>query len=204
MSATPTQLLSRRGLFGLLAGVGTTALLVPKRTIFLPPRGGWAQWPIAQMIIPRSDAAAFYADGIAAGLYSYDEATETMSLLKRDTRHHDDKWNSPSGRTYDLESLWDYPRNRAAIDDALDAPIGVQSNAKERARIIEKYSHPVPNLPNTTHGSDAEIADWGPPALIASLKADAIARGVPFVGDSYRVDMARWMETEDYRQWSKL
>lgn len=33
--------MNRRGFLGLLAAVPAAVVLVPKRTIFLPPRGGW-------------------------------------------------------------------------------------------------------------------------------------------------------------------
>jgi hypothetical protein len=52
-------------------------LFIPRKSIFLPPVGGWAK-TYASLIIPREDAH-YWAQEIKDGKASYDDATETMS-----------------------------------------------------------------------------------------------------------------------------
>jgi hypothetical protein len=80
--------MNRRKFLGFLAAGGAIAaapaLLLPERTIFLPPIGGWPHGRIEalmQMIIPKSDID-FWADEIAEGQFSYDPVTEVLRLLK--------------------------------------------------------------------------------------------------------------------------
>jgi hypothetical protein len=69
------------------AGVAASGLIVPTRSIFLPPVGGWPHGRIAHasLIIPRSDIG-MWAEEIAAGRMAYDDKTEVLSLLAYDER----------------------------------------------------------------------------------------------------------------------
>jgi hypothetical protein len=78
-------MISRRKLFGLVAAGALVApeLLLPRRTIFLPPRGGWPHGRLAALIIPP-EHAHWWAPERAAGKVEYDLATQTMTLLRQD------------------------------------------------------------------------------------------------------------------------
>jgi hypothetical protein len=63
----------------MLAGAAAAPLiLVPHRSIFLPPSMGWPHLPYASMIIPVSDKHYWDAE-IATGKATYDDSTEMMS-----------------------------------------------------------------------------------------------------------------------------
>jgi hypothetical protein len=192
--------ISRRRLLGLVAGGGAAIaaeLLLPHRTIFLPPRCGWPEPCLASLIIPREDLP-YYADGIASGLYSYSHDTEVMTLLKRIASHEPGKFHSTrTGRKYDWADVGtEY--GRSLIDDKLDyAP----ASSKERKEALAFSGHPATWLPKKTSYYTDDATNWGPPEVVAKLEMDAIAAGVPFVGDSIVVDFERWEQTDSYRDW---
>lgn len=193
-------MISRRKLFGLLgsAAVGAT-LLVPHRTIFLPPRGGWPQQFLGQIIVPHEDLP-YYADGIASGLYSYDTETEMMTLLKRIASHEPGKFHSArTGVRYNWDDVGSHAR-RSLVDDRRDfVPPSKQSIKQSRSFV----GHPVPWLPKKTAWYTDDASEWGPPDMVEKLKADAILLGVPFVGESLLVDMDQWVQTDGYRDWMR-
>jgi hypothetical protein len=95
-------MISRRGFLGMLGagGVGASALLLPRKTIFLPPPGGWPRGALASMVIPRTDLE-YYAEAIASGRCEYDMHSETMTIYQLDPAHHAGKFHSATGRKYD-------------------------------------------------------------------------------------------------------
>jgi len=82
-------MISRRKLLGMLGAGALIApqLLIAKRTIFLPPIGGWPHGRIAHasLIVPRNQFSyGWWDQEIASGRMAYDPATEVLSLLEFD------------------------------------------------------------------------------------------------------------------------
>jgi hypothetical protein len=101
--------MKRRTFLQLLAGASVGAgLLVPKRSIFLPPIGGWPG-PYARLIIPRSDIGP-WAEGIASGKYHYDMHTEMLSLMEFD------QWQTKNVTPISIKA----PLRNAVADDAYE------------------------------------------------------------------------------------
>jgi hypothetical protein len=75
---------SRRGFMAMLAAGAILApgLLIPRRTFFLPPIGGWGAHPLASLMIP-SEVTPLWAEELAAGRVTYDAQTQIMSLWER-------------------------------------------------------------------------------------------------------------------------
>jgi hypothetical protein len=134
-------MVSRRKLLSMLAGGALAAplLLMPRKTIFLPPIGGWLS-PIAQLVIPDM-LLPDYEEGIKSGKFTYFrnapyEKTKIVKGFNREYRdtyiidkevtisqwwaeevENDGKFHSPNtGKTYDF-GLVDGTGSRAAIDD---------------------------------------------------------------------------------------
>jgi hypothetical protein len=97
-------MLTRRKLLGMLAAGAIVApsLLIPKRSIFLPPIGGWPR-ALATMSIPAEHVSWWAAD-IAAGRASYDVTTEIMTWLAK-AEDHPERWSEP-------EKVYDYAEKR--------------------------------------------------------------------------------------------
>jgi hypothetical protein len=81
-------MISRRKFFGLLAAGAIIApeLLLPRKTFFLPPMGGWIS-PLASLKIEFDDqwvTRDMYAEGLASGKFTYDEHTKMMSVWRLD------------------------------------------------------------------------------------------------------------------------
>ena len=182
------------------AGIAASGLIVPHRSIFLPPMGGWPQVAIGSFIIPKW-LIGDYADGIAKGHFAYDEATETMSLFKHDPERAqvDGMFHSAhTGRTYDFYRAGDEPGYRAAIDDSLDTPsIGSVD------RYTWQMQYPAMALPQSKWGitPDQKPIDEHQRRAMDQVRADAVALGIPFVGDTYVIDTDKWFQTDHYRQW---
>lgn len=84
-------MVKRRHFLAMLGAAGALAgseLLLPKRSIFLPPIGGWPHGRIAHasLIVPRDEFAYGWWDAdVATGRMAYDKATEVLSLLEFDS-----------------------------------------------------------------------------------------------------------------------
>lgn len=192
-------MISRRKLFGVLAGgaVMASELLLPRRSIFLPPRGGWPRWKVAELFVPREDVG-FYAEGIASGRFSYDSSSQMMALLQPDIGHVNGKFHSRSGRVYDWADV-DATGRRATIDDRLEKPSPVKTRKSESIREADG-SNPALWLPNTWTPED-EYANFGPPEVIRRLKTDAVQLGIPFVAGTDKIDLEAWYGTDHYKRW---
>jgi hypothetical protein len=203
--------ITRRKLLGMLAAgaIAAPGLLVPRKTIFLPPLGGWPQIPIASFMIPKWSIGE-YAEGLAKGHFLYDESTETMSLLKHDPERAqiDGKFHSPSGRIYDWEVVADGAGGRAAIDDELDKPQqDMELAAVVRAEHLALNADPVMNLPRI---SDVDKITWESFPTSAQerrvmdiLRDDAIAKGLPVIPDTYCLDANRLLESDYYKKFAE-
>jgi hypothetical protein len=211
-SGGPLSVISRRKLFGLLAGGAVVGAELAHRSIFLPPRSGWPQWSLAQMIIPRNQLA-YYAEGIAAGRFSYDDVTETMTLLQRDFKHHDGKWHSRTGRVYDCPEPWGEIPDRARIDDEMDgrpqfssALSGNSPLCSHEQKLHEATAkNPVLFMPTPVDVRGGVVdsigldPSYGPHqiAYLNRLRDDAVALGAPIIAGTYLVDIEKYPEWRD-------
>jgi hypothetical protein len=188
--------ISRRKLLSMLAAgaIAAPGLLIPRKTIFLPPIGGWPQVAIASFSIPKWLIDG-YADGLAKGHFSYDEATETMSLLKHDPERAqvDGKFHSPGGRVYDWEDVAHNGGKRAEIDDAMDATKqNLEAAALHRAEQLKIYADPAMSLPHVRDINDItwEYFPTSPQERVVmdALRQDAISKGLPIIPGTYCLD----------------
>jgi hypothetical protein len=70
----------------MLGAAAAPVLLMPHRSIFLPPSMGWPHLPYASLIIPASDKHYWNAE-IAQGKATYDDATEMMNWWAAPENH---------------------------------------------------------------------------------------------------------------------
>ena len=143
------------------AGIAASGLIVPHRSIFLPPVGGWPHGridAIVSLIIPKRDIDMYWAEEIAAGRMAYDPATEVLSLLKMS----DPSPPSVNTLTMCTPNEW-VPNEALAMDEwgnftrggatpmrFVGRPLGPQYDAYEKAmreELIRQRRELFPSLP---------------------------------------------------------
>jgi hypothetical protein len=138
------------------------ALLIPRKTFFLPPSAGWIS-PIAKVDISNLEYPSYMA-GIRSGKYSYEKIPHkptfeypgfadergTISMWWEDPVELDGKFHSQyTGRAYD----WDFDEvdvidglsRRAIVDDNLK-PDGIERFELDRQRRIaglDRFGNPM-------------------------------------------------------------
>jgi hypothetical protein len=136
------------------------ALLIPRKTFFLPPPRGWIS-PIAKVDISRLEYPS-YMDGIRSGKYSYEKIPHkpkfeypgfvdergTISMWWEDPVEMDGKFHSQyTGRSYEWDEVdvIDGFSRRAIIDDNL-RPEAIELLELDRQRRIsglDRFGNPM-------------------------------------------------------------
>jgi hypothetical protein len=159
-------MITRRDVFALLAGgtVAASGLILPTRSIFLPPHGGWV---VAQKrMVIESQYAHIWQHELDSGVVTVDaNAPDYLQLWTsvplesqplRDWRQFIADWRKERGENYD------WVRHREAPKVESDAKVETQSSADSIAKGF-KYS-----------GSDMSSASNSISAAAASRRAAEI------------------------------